>query len=388
MLSLKLTNSEKFLAEIICHRDYLDIPKLTSLFYELGERFCFDLCETNNVTSIAYDTLSFCLEITLPEHWEDSFLALEDRITEYMAELDKIAKLLDDHGIQLIALKNSGIARALYPFLGSSPMGDLDVLVKKSDFRKAHQKLIEHGYTMKFRSPLEEENLDSAEQGGGAEYLVNLSSGHHLWFELQWRPIAGRWIRADQEPSAEDLMSRSISIADTHVRLLSAEDNLLQVALHTAKHTYVRAPGFRLHTDVDRVVRSTKINWDKFLKEVCAIEVKTAVYLSLALAKSLLRTPIPENVLVKLKPGRLKTKILVGWLCRVGLFDPDGKKWGRFGYIIFVCFLYDNASGLLKSIFPSANAIRAHYPNSKKKTLAWLYLIRAIDLIKNRVLVK
>ena len=61
-------------------------------------------------------------------------------------------------------IKNSGIARALYPFLGASPMGDLDVLVDKTDFRNAHQILLDYGYLMKFRSPLEEDNLDSAEQ--------------------------------------------------------------------------------------------------------------------------------------------------------------------------------------------------------------------------------
>ena len=388
MLKLRLNSSEMFLAEVICHREYLDIKKITLLFNELGERHCFSLCEKNNVTCIAYDALTFCSEVTLPSRWRDSFLETERRITEYMLELDKVSKLLFDNGIKLIALKNGGIARTLYPFRGACPMGDLDVLVAKTDFRRAHRILINYGFEMKFRSPLEENNLDSAEQGGGAEYSMILGSGHHLWFELQWRPIAGRWIRDDQEPSAEDLISRSIGISGTQVRLLSAEDNLLQVALHTAKHTYVRAPGFRLHTDVDRVVRSMEIDWNKFVNDVSGKEVKTAVYLSLALAKRLLRTPIPEDVLKILKPGWVKNKILITWLLQVGLFDPDGKKWGRFGYIIFVCLLYDNTYGLLKSIFPSVSVMRNRYPTAKKTPIIWLYFIRLFDLVKNRTLVK
>ena len=47
-------------------------------------------------------------------------------------------------------------------------------------------------------------------------------------------------------------------------QILSPEDNLLQVALHTAKHSYVRAPGFRLHSDVDRIVCFQEINWNIF----------------------------------------------------------------------------------------------------------------------------
>jgi len=387
-LNLNLNSSELFLTETICHRDYLDIQKITSLYNLLGDEYCFDLCEKNNITCIAYDALSLCPDINLPSKWKIQFLETEARIAEYMLELDKVADILHTHKIQVVALKNSGIARDLYPFLGSSPMGDLDVLVDKSDFRKAHQVLLDHGYLMKFRSSLEEDNLDSAEQGGGAEYSVNLESGNHLWFELQWRPVAGRWIRPDQEPISEELISRSLPIENTKVRLLAPEDNLLQVTLHTAKHTYVRAPGFRLHTDVDRIVRSSNINWNKFVEMAKVLQIKTAVYLSLALAHDLLRTPIPSEVFEKLAPGQLKIKVLVGWLRRVGLFDPDGKKWGKLGYIVFVCLLYDNFSGLFKSLFPSPKVIREYYKNKPYRPLLWLYILRTVDLIKNRVLVK
>ena len=388
MISLNLNTSEQFLSEIICHRDHLNTKEITSLFNELGEVNCFELCERNNITCIAYDAMSQCPDLNLPSYWSDSFFETEKRISEYMHELDKVSALLNSQKIPLVALKNSGIARTLYPFLGASPMGDLDVLVDKTDFRRAHEILIEHGYRMKFRSPLEEENIDSAEQHGGAEYSVDLASGHHLWFELQWRPIAGRWIREDQEPSAKDLIKRSVKIDGCYTLMLSPEDNLLQVALHTAKHTYVRAPGFRLHTDVDRVVRSSKIDWVKFVEKVKSIEVKTSVFLSLALAQKLLRTPIPENVLNEIAPGKLKIRFLLGWLQHVGLFDPDGRKWGRIGYIIFVCLLYDDFIGLGKSIFPPKSVIRSYYPDETNKPILWLYLIRAFDLAKNRILVK
>ena len=58
-------------------------------------------------------------------------------------------------------------------------MGDIDVLVDKIHFRRAHQILLEHGYVFKFRSPLEELDLDSAEGSGGAEYSVFLPSGRN-----------------------------------------------------------------------------------------------------------------------------------------------------------------------------------------------------------------
>ena len=216
--------------------------------------------------------------------------------------------------------------------------------------------LVSNGYILKFRSPLEQHDIDNAERTGGAEYIVRLPSNRQLWFELQWRSVAGRWIRPDQEPDTIDLFQRSLPIPGSKARILSPEDNLLQVALHTAKHSFVRAPGFRLHTDVDRIVRSCSIDWDLFTSHVVALKVRIPVFFSLALAKELLDTPIPHHVLQLLSPSKWKTIIIINWLQRVGLFDPDGRKWGRFSYIVFVSLLYDSFSDFLLSIFPSTTS--------------------------------
>ena len=93
-----------------------------------------------------------------------------------------------------------------------------------------------------------------------------------LWWELQWRPVSGRWIRPDQEPDSAGLVDRSRPMEGTRARLLSPVDNLLQVALHLAKHSYVRAPGLRLHTDVDRVVRRQPIDWEAFAAELRSMD--------------------------------------------------------------------------------------------------------------------
>ena len=387
-LSFDLNHQEQFLCEVIKHRDFLNLEKLENLFQEIGEEKAFEITELNLVTSIAYDALSLCPGLNLNSKWKEIHNATESRISDYMLELDLISNILYKNNILFVALKNSGIARGLYRYLGASPMGDLDVLVNKKDFRRAHLILKNEGYSLKFRSPLEEDNLELAEQGGGAEYSVNLPSGEHLWFELQWRPVAGRWIRPDQEPLADDLIERSHAIKDTKVRILSPEDNLLQVCLHTAKHTYVRAPGFRLHTDVDRIIRSSDIDWNNFSKLVISLEVRTSVFFSLILAKSLIDTPIPSKVLEAITPNRLKVLIMKKWLEKVSLFDPDGKKWGKLGYIIFVSLMYDDFTGLLKGLFPSPQEMRKKYSTNSNKSLLFLYLSRLIDLVKNRLLVK
>lgn len=384
-----LTTSERFLCGVLTHVDYLDCGRIKALFSEAGSETLFQLCQHNKIESIAANALQHCLGTDqTPSYWLDAHTEMKQRIDSYMQALDQAAKLLSEHQIDMVALKNSGITRGLYPHYGACPMGDIDVLVRKQDFRKAHKVLVESGYEMKFRSPLEEENIDKAEQGGGAEYAVKLPNGENLWFELQWRPVAGRWIRPDQEPGADELMDRAINIQGSKAKLLSPEDNLLQVCLHTAKHTYVRAPGFRLHTDVDRIVRACEIDWDLFTRRVLALEVKTATFFSLALASDLLGTPIPSQVLSQLKPGRWKVYVISKWLQRVGLFDPDGKKWSRIGYIIFVSLLYDSLAGFAKGVIPDSAWMTKRYGIKNAWLLPFYYVYRLVDLAWKRTLNK
>jgi hypothetical protein len=349
----------------------------------------------NNLLKIAFENelesqLAHCLADILG--WDalpDTMVEMHKKnhhiISAYMKELDRVADLLYNSNIPIVALKNVGIARGIYPCPGCAPMGDIDVLVEKRFFRQAHKILLTEGYHFEFRSPLEVANLETAEENGGAEYWKILPSGEKLWLELQWRPIAGRWIRPDQEPSAEVLLRRSIPIEGTTVLLLAPEDNLLQVSLHTAKHSYVRAPGFRLHTDVDRIVNYQEIDWDLFLKRVLNLQVKTAVYFSLLIPKELFKTPVPDYVLEKLEPNGWKKSLIIKWIQKAGLFNPDEKKFSKIGYIIFTSLLYDDLKGFFRGILPDKEWMKKNHKVYSTSKLPLLYLKRLVNLAFSRV---
>ena len=352
----------------------------------LGNQAAFEMAHVNQLASIvAHAYMTEVGREKVPFHWRQAHEETHSCISSYLCEMDRVADQLAEEHIPLVALKNAGIARGIYPCPGCCPMGDLDVLVEKRHFRHAHQILIDDGYHFEFRSPLEEAELEAAERSGGAEYWKVLSNGEKLWFELQWRPVAGRWIRSDQEPSAEELMARSIAIPGTEVRLLSPEDNLLQVALHTAKHSYVRAPGFRLHTDVDRIARRQSIDWDIFLQRVLALQVKTAVYFSLAIPHLLFQTPIPDEVLARLKPSVWKEQLISRWLQRLGLFNPDEKKFSKLGFIFFTALLYDDAYGLYQGAFPDKIWMQKRYRFDNSLLLPYYHVRRLFDLAFRRM---
>jgi len=322
--------------------------------------------------------------ILLDAKWGKSFNQVEERITNLMNELERVAVKLDEHQIPIVALKNAGITKGIYKNIPCSPMGDIDLLIETDHFHEAHEIIMkELGYTFKFRSEHEHEDIEEAFRGGGTEYFQDIN-GHVVWLELQWRPIAGRWIQPENEPNGNELVKRSYQVDKSKVRVLSPEDNLLQVALHTTKHSYVRAPGFRLHSDVDRIVRFTKIDWDKFVKQVKDSQLKTSVYFSLSLARSLLNTPIPDNILKTLEPNILRGSLISYFIEKAGIFNQEKKKFSRLGYIFFNMCLYDSLNNLFTAIIPSPQTIKDLYNIENTFLLPFYYIKRLFDLIIKR----
>jgi hypothetical protein len=289
-------------------------------------------------------------DIPAYERWKEIYERSKRRMNVMMSTLDRVATRLAADDIPLVGLKNAGIARGIYPDPAACPMGDLDVLIPKLQFMTAHSALLELGFELDSRSTVEPAELELMFESGGTEYSQEID-GETVWFELQWRPVAGRWIRQEQEPSGDDLIAEAVSIPESDVLLLDPTSNLLQVSLHTAKHTYVRAPGLRLHTDVDRIVAFTEPDWAEFVERVKHLEVITAVYFSLAIAKALLGTPIPDHVLEDLAPPAWKREVIARWLAKCDIFEPEEQKFNRAGMIGFHALLYDDAAGLTASVF-------------------------------------
>jgi len=361
-----------------------DPRALAALYSELGDERAWAVATEHEMAGhVAHKLADSGIEV--PNRWRAAHEDVAQRIGSYMHELDRVARLLAADGIQVVALKNAGITRGSFCCMGCSPMGDVDLLVRRSDFAKAHNLLLGLGYVCASRNPFETGSIEEGCFSGGTEYWLELENTGKSWLELQWRPVAGRWLRPDQEPSGDELMARSVAIKGTPVRLLCPEDNLLQVCLHTAKHSYVRAPGFRLHSDVDRIVRGTAINWTSFVNTVERLEVRTAVYLSLALAVELLGAAIPETVLAQLRPTARKERALRNAINAAGLFHPKSRKFSNAAYIRFAALLYDNPRGLLRAVVPNKAWMKRQYGFQSSALLPIYHARRLCGLALHRV---
>src|SRR2546430_2970641 len=165
--------------------------------------------------------------------WDRWHEASRLRIGHMMSLLDEIAARAGTVGIPVVALKNGAIARGLHPCPACVPMGDLDLLVPRGDFVRMHEVLSAMGFTV-VTGGARAAGVDAGLAEGGTDYALR-ADGETYAIDLQRRPVSGRWLRADQEPSAEELIGRSLPMPGTAAPVLAPAANLGQVALPTAQ---------------------------------------------------------------------------------------------------------------------------------------------------------
>lgn len=355
-----------------------DKSAIKARFTAIDQNKFFRICHEHELDGVVGDC-ALSLGLIISEEWKTEYERQKQRQEFLMNKAIEVCRIMDENGIPMAVLKNGGIMIGLLHNAVKCPMEDIDSLVRKKDFFKAHQILLDNGFQFKFRSEFEFEKLDEAYRDGSTEYYLQMPDGEKIWFELAWRAVAGRWIRPDLEPDTDGFMDRSYCPEGTSVHVLSAEDNLLQVCIHTAKHSYVRAPGLRLHLDVDRIVAHTEINWEQFIEKVRATHVCNSTYLSLYIPSVILKTAIPPWVLDELKPKN--SEKLLHMLAKAGLPHPHEKKFSKLQFLIFQTALYDSVGDMLRVIYPSHEWMIERYGCQNRLDLILALVKRTLDLV-------
>lgn len=369
-LMLDLSREKLFHTDELCERLSL-----------IDMRSFFELCLEHEMDGVVASHILGNRLIDLPDYWVQAYEEEKRHLTFLRDKAADICEEMDKNGIRMVVLKNGGIMSDMVEDAAACPMEDIDSLVKKSDFKKAHEILINNGLTFKFRSEFEFEELEQAFRDGSTEYYITTPEGKEMWFELAWRAVAGRWIRLDLEPDCDELIDASYTAGNTKVGILSPEDNLLQVCVHTAKHSYVRAPGLRLHLDVERIVAHKKIDWELFLKKVRAAHVKTSTYFSLYLAKMLFDTPVPDDVLSALRPSKGKEKRILSLISKAGLLHPKARKFSKLEFLRFQTSLYDSIGDMWFVLCPKGGRLYEIYGYKNPLKTPYYIVLRGLDLV-------
>jgi hypothetical protein len=203
-------------------------------------------------------------------------------------ELERAAFALGSPSRRVIALKGPGLARTAYPEPFLRPYDDIDLSVEGMDLDSVASVLVAAGFTEVTRARRSVANsrnfiLDPTRT------LFELH-GDLLQTGLPPRGDKDRWRRASPIPGLGD------------VQMLAPADQLVHLGFHAHKHGFNRLIWLK---DIDMVVRAGggTLDWGLVESESRNEELQSSVWLALDLARAVLGTPVPPDLLRALRPA-------------------------------------------------------------------------------------
>lgn len=208
----------------------------------------------------------------------------------------EISALFAVADIPLILLKGPHLAHAYYDHPHERPYGDLDILVRPRDFRKAASILRDNKFEY-----LEEEEGHIATTAQTNHWAFRSRFGQLI--ELH-RGFAG----LERHPARlEEWFSRAVDFlyGQTPAKGLAVEDLLCHLCIHIGKSFFYFIEKKHIR-DLDVIVRKKAVDWKTFLARCKETKSKTIAYYCLNAVMLQHGTAVPEYVLLKLRPGWLR----------------------------------------------------------------------------------
>ena len=202
------------------------------------------------------------------------------------AELFRILDLFTTEGIDALVIKGPALAARAYADSATRSYGDLDLLVRQRDIRRATELMCAAGFAPAV--PLTA--IDAGKIPGqylfskpDSQLIVELHNDRTLRYFPRRLPL-------------EEFFARQIRVEldGREVPALSVEDELVLICIHGAKHLWERLMWI---ADVaGLVMRRPGIDWERVADLTKAGGAERMLHTGLLLSADLLKAQLPENV--------------------------------------------------------------------------------------------
>ncbi len=204
----------------------------------------------------------------------------------FASELVRITGQFERKQVPAIPYKGPVLAESAYGDVALRNFGDLDFLISPADFERAKLALAEMGYrpSKQMSAAVERFWLRN-----GYERAFDSAAGKYL-VELQWRPLPCFYA---VDLRVEELLARSgrTSLGGHDMASLSAEDSLLVLCLHAAKHLWMRLIWI---CDIAETMRTQAVDWPLFCARASELGALRMVGVSFWLVQWLLSFDLPR----------------------------------------------------------------------------------------------
>jgi hypothetical protein len=291
--------------------------------------------------------------------------------TVFLEAVRHVLAALNAARIPTIVLKGVQLVGQVYPNVALRSMADVDLLVAPADLQQACQVVEALGYEW-------QPDEDGFSQLFAERYIGEVALFRDGPFpervEIHSQLVTLSWFRRTTRLDLAELWNRAQPIrVDGQASLqLSPEDTLLYLCVHlTVGHNARHLQGL---VDIACWIahHGDRLGWDALVERARRYRLRTATYLGLYLARSLVQADVPDRVLRQLAPSWIRRRVVLGTVpLEVGatghspLLNPGGPLVGdsrvRFLAMLLVDRLWDLPGMLVYGVFPGRDWIAERY---------------------------
>jgi len=239
-------------------------------------------------------------------------------------ELIRVLDCLDKLGVDAVSYKGVVMSEVYYGDMAMRQAGDMDLFVRKGDVGRIKNAVRELGYTPRFSIP---QNAERDYIASGYEWSFDSAAGRGL-LELQWA-LQPRFYAVDFDMDGLFERAVNVTVAGRVVKTPSAEDLLLVLSVHAAKHVWARLIWL---CDMAQILKRENLNWDWVQGQARELGIERILRVTLLLARRLLAAEIPvalETVIVEDRAaGALADEIALNMAAGV-LYDVEQVSYFR-----------------------------------------------------------
>ena len=231
------------------------------------------------------------------------------------AELFRVLDQFASAGIGALVVKGPVLAVRAYGDPAMRSYGDLDLLVRQRDIRRATELMMAAGY----HAAVPLAAIDAGKIPG--QYLFSRADSKllvelHNDFTLRYFPRRLPLERWFERQAYVQLDSREVPA-------LSVEDELVLICVHGAKHLWERLMWI---ADVAALVsRQANLDWERAAFSAKEVGAGRMLRVGLGLSAALLKLRLPDYVLEKVKSDKVTAKLtgqILNWLPAAGYAPP------------------------------------------------------------------
>jgi hypothetical protein len=288
--------------------------------------------------------------------------------------LSRIEAAFAAAGLPLVLLKGAALAQTVYGDIAFRTMSDMDIWVREKDMPRAAAVMKQLGYLMHGGRTDRSLALQMLSQGE-----IQFYGRHWGMVELHWSPFPGWWLARTAAVDEAAIWDRLEPFeAGGAACQLAAEDMVIQVAVHLAVNSQFSIAAVRGLLDIALTAKSRPVDWAVVAQRACAWRVGTAVWQTLLLLEQLIGTPGLGEVRQRLRPSRLRRRLLRKLVSAESILRGNDLRNGRSRYLLLL-LLVDRPQDMVhlawRTLWPEPEWLDARYQGQGSR---WSHLWQVV----------